>query len=815
MARTSGPWFWMRWAWRDLRQHWVAVLTISCVMAIGIGVYAGLGSTAAWRRESNDRSFAELDVHDLRLALSTGTFADAGALVTLVGGIPDAADVHASSERLVLDSQLEAEGADGSFLVFTRLVGMDLSAPVDGVWVAAGARPDPAATPAQGVLEVKFADDRGLADSGTVSVGGGEVVYTGVGTGPEEFFVTGPEGTIFAGGDVATLYLDTRAAGRLIGRPGAVNDVVLTLTPGADGDRIAAQLVDAAERSGLGATVTDRADIAAFRVLYEDIDNDQQFWNGLSALVLLAAALASFNLVNRIVEAQRREIGIGMAMGVPSPRLAIRPVLVGLQIAVLGCLLGVGFGLLVGAAMGDLLRSVLPLPVHLTPFQPGVFARGAVLGMAIPVLSSVLPVMRALRVQPVQAIRTGHLAAKTSRAFDWTNRLRLPGRTTSHMPIRNLLRTPRRTLLTATGVGAAITALVGTVGLLDSFTRAIDVGGAEMTRGDAGRVVVQLDTFYPLDSEPFSTISSSSAVARVDPGLRVPTSLGNPTGEHGTITALLELVDLQRAVWTPSIDRRVSDAGGRPAVILARKAADDLGVRPGDAVAITHPARAPDGSFTMDVTEFTVLGLHRNPIRTVAFADMSAADSFGLAGVGNMASVFPVAEATATDVQRAVFGVPGVTSSQSMARIQQVFDDALDQFVGVLFITAGAVLLLAVLIAFNATRITVEERRREHATMRAFGLPTRSVVAMIVKESVLVGLLATAVGIVAGGLFLRWMLSSLAARTLPDMGIAPYVSPTTMLLAAVVGVLGVALAPLFVARRIGRMNIPDTLRVME
>ena len=77
----------------------------------------------------------------------------------------------------------------------------------------------------------------------------------------------------------------------------------------------------------------DQDDAEAFRMLYEDIDNDQRFWNALGRSSLLAAALAAFNLVSRIVEAQRREIGIGMALGVAARQLAIRPLLVGVQIA--------------------------------------------------------------------------------------------------------------------------------------------------------------------------------------------------------------------------------------------------------------------------------------------------------------------------------------------------------------------------------------------------------------------------------------------------------------------------------------------------
>ena len=49
-------------------------------------------------------------------------------------------------------------------------------------------------------------------------------------------------------------------------------------------------------------------------------------------------------------------------------------------------------------------------------------------------------------------------------------------------------------------------------------------------------------------------------------------------------------------------------------------------------------------------------------------------------------------------MQRAAFGLPGVTSTQAVARVSEIFDEALEQFVGFLIITAGFVLLLAILI---------------------------------------------------------------------------------------------------------------------
>ena len=99
--------------------------------------------------------------------------------------------------------------------------------------------------------------------------------------------------------------------------------------------------------------------------------------------------------------------------------------------------------------------------------------------------------------------------------------------------------------------------------------------------------------------------------------------------------------------------------------------------------------------------------------------------------------------------------------------------------------------------------------------MRAFGLPVRAIVGVVVKESVLIGIIATAIGLLGGVIFLQWMLTSLATTTLPDVGIDVYLSPTTILIAAFVGVASVAATPLFLIRRLRRMDLPGTLRVVE
>src|SRR5512142_1722299 len=111
---------WVRWSLRDLRQRWVLVTAIAMVIALGTGTYAGLLGTSAWRRLSNDASFALLHTHDLRVALPQGTTTGEGRLLDLVAGIPHASDVDTARERLVVPTQIA--GPD-NLLVSGELVG--------------------------------------------------------------------------------------------------------------------------------------------------------------------------------------------------------------------------------------------------------------------------------------------------------------------------------------------------------------------------------------------------------------------------------------------------------------------------------------------------------------------------------------------------------------------------------------------------------------------------------------------------------------------------------------------------------------------
>ncbi|MCZ7534613.1 MAG: FtsX-like permease family protein [Acidimicrobiia bacterium] len=411
MARSSLR-LWLRWSRRDLRRRWVLVSAIAFIIAIGTGVFSALGSTAEWRRQSNDASYGLLRMHDLRVALSTGSYVDAGALAAVARSTGGDASVVATAERLTVPTQVDASTAEQTILVPGRIVGLDLAGGVEvnRPWVEEGAAPDGTGAGPEALLEQKFAGHYDLPESGTVRIAGDrEVTYTGLGTTPEYFMVTDSAAGLFAEANFAVLFMPIDDAQELAGHAGKVNDLVVRLAPGADLDAAKETLAQqfAEDLPDVGVTLTTRDEDPVYRVLYEDIENDQKVWNLFAVLILMAAAFASFNLISRIVDAERREIGVGMALGAPPRLLAVRPMLVGVQVALIGVVAGIGVGFVVMSGMRSLFVSALPLPVWKTPIQLDKFAVATALGLALPIIATVIPVWRAVRVEPVDAIRTG------------------------------------------------------------------------------------------------------------------------------------------------------------------------------------------------------------------------------------------------------------------------------------------------------------------------------------------------------------------------------------------------------------------------
>jgi putative ABC transport system permease protein len=819
----NGLTIWLRWSWRDLRARWLQVTAIAIIIALGTGVFAGLGGQKTWRIDSYDLSYERLHMYDLRVELSSGSYVNGDTLVDTLGQIEG---VAVAEPRMVTPTLVDASHDDKVIIVKGRLIGVDVSnggPNVNGLFVPDGdGRTLNEADSGQNVavLEYKFARHYDLKPGSPLRISGDIALdFVGAGHSPEYFMVMPDSATFFAEANFAVVFVPLTTAQRLTGREGLVDEALILLEDGADRDTVQAaveqKMADAFP--DVGADVTNRDDDPVYSTLYSDAAGDQQFWNALAFIFLLGAAMGAFNLAGRMVEAQRREIGIGMALGVPRRWIAFRPMLVGIQIALLGTVFGLVFGWIIGQFFLDQLESFFPLPYYDTPFYLPGYLRAIVIGVLMPFIATLIPVWRAVRVPPIDAILAGYLVAKGG-GLNWlAHHVPLPGKSFTHMPIRNVLRSPWRTLLTVLGIAIAISMLVFVVGALDTYVATMDKADDAYRYMGRDRVLINLDLFYPVENGEITTLmhvtdaDGDPVAARTQPALR----LGGTLIKDGEkIDTSLELYDMQNAIWTPSLVEG-SLTADQPGVIISEKAANDLGVSVGDSITLEHPYREGALAFRLVQSQVPVIGIHDNPLRPLSYMDLSAAGLMGLDGMTNLLVLEPAPGVTNDAIKLAFLTQPGVASVEPISDFSEGVETLLQLTIAFLVIMSAIVLLMAFLIAFNSTSISVDERVREIATMFAFGLPIRTVTRMQMVENALMGALATLIGILSGWGILWALFKFLDSPELDELAFVITVSARTILLAVAVGVIVVALTPLLSLRRMRRMDIPSTLRVME
>lgn len=813
--------FWLRWSWRDLKDHWLQVTVIASIIALGTAVYAGLGSTTPWRQQSAEASYDLLNMYDLRVQFPAETYVIQDQVLRAITGIEHAGWIESVELRLITNQFVRVPTTDGDILVRGKLYGMQFEnggPHVNGVHISAG-RSVTGADDRAALLEYHFADYYSLPPEGQVTLGGGVTLpYVGHAMVPEYFMVTTEEGGIWAQANFAAVFVPLDTAQAITKRPNLINDVVLTLTDDADHAHVEREIAAALDEalSGTSASLKRREDDVIHRLMFETIRMNQQMYDLMIVLFLAGASFGAFNLATRIVEAQRRQIGIGMALGIRRRFLVLRPLLIGAQIAVLGAILGLGLGLVVGKLAELWMRDLIPLPIMRQLFDTRTFLEAAALGLVLPFAATLYPVWRAVRVLPVDAIRTGHLieSNKGGGLVASLVYVPLPGKSFVQMPLRNLLRSPRRTLLTILGVTVAITTLVGLVGIRDSALVSLARIRAEYYQDHPERLTVYLNSFYPSDAAQITALVNAPELTIAQPAIRVP---GWALRGDTRFNVLIEVLPLDNSLWAPTLIEGQHPTSGDilPGVLIAKNAALDLDVDLGDTVMLEHPQRTGMLSYRMVTTEVQVTGYHADEWRTFVYMDTDQATLLGLEGMANIIDVLPQPDLDQRAAKNALFDYEGVASVIAVNEAIESSEGLLNEAMRFLSGVQIAVLALAFLIAFNSTNINMHERAREIATLFAFGLPPRTAARMAMLENLVTGIMGTALGFILGGGVLTWMLTVKMPEITPEIRFPFTLASLTIVTAMVIGVLVTTLTPLLFIRRMSAMDIPATLRVME
>ncbi|MDD9208024.1 FtsX-like permease family protein [Georgenia sp. 10Sc9-8] len=380
--------------------------------------------------------------------------------------------------------------------------------------------------------------------------------------------------------------------------------------------------------------------------------------------------------------------------------------------------------------------------------------------------------------------------------------VRAARRRTTQLATVNATRNPRRTSATASAllIGVALVMMMST--------------GAASMRASLGSV---LDEQFPVDlavslvgaapgAEDGLTgaqLDALSAVEDVEQVAPLPTTEAWVVVEE-TARATVAGLDAEAAATVLHDPSLVTGLQGRVALV-SPSFAETLGVEDGDAIGLTpadadgsEPAGAPDVTVTAQVVPIAGNLLVTPEVLTVIDPRAPVLAAWArLAEEGAAGTVLDVQDALAeaTPAGQAVPFANGPAAERQ--QLEQVIDTLLAIVVGLL---AVAVVIALIGVA-NTLSLSVIERSREHALLRAMGLTRGQLRGMLAVEGVLIALTGTVLGAVLG-LVYGWAGTTvlLGATGEPQLAV-PWVHLVVVLVVAVLAGLAASVLPARAALR--------------
>jgi putative ABC transport system permease protein len=592
----------------------------------------------------------------------------------------------------------------------------------------------------------------------------------------------------------------------------------------------------------------------------KDIRDNLGFLNtallAFAAIALFVGAFIIFNTFSITVAQRMREFALLRTLGASRAQV-LRSVLgegllVGLVGSVVGLLLGIGLA----SGLRALFQAFgIDLPSNGTVIETRTIVVSLVVGTVVTLVSSTFPAVRATRVPPVAALREGAVLPETRAARFITPvsivvvvlavallalglfgslssngalaavgggaallflgvallspRLVKPIASTVGWPIEriygitgrlareNTVRLPSRTAVTAAALMIGV-ALV-TFAAIFAASAKTTVHDA-ITSGSRADLVLRPSNFgtFPAQVGP--------AVAKV-PGVQEVSMVRIGQGKVAAKKTQISGVDpatfptLYHAGWKKGSDAtlRALTAGE---TIVSKGYAEDNKVHVGDTLRVTTPKLTTvplkvtgiiddKGGLTQSLTV-------TNAVLTGRFGVTK--DSFGLVGFAPGAN----AKQTKQAVDAVLTAQYPQVEAQTNAEYIKDTEDSVNQLLALIY----ALLLLSVIVSLfgivNTLVLSISERTREIAMLRAIGTSRRQVRRIIRYEAVITALIGGILGAVLG-----LLLAFLMSKAIDDFSFAlPYGQIVIVLILS--GVAGV-LAAVLPARRAAKLDVLDAL----
>ena len=499
--------------------------------------------------------------------------------------------------------------------------------------------------------------------------------------------------------------------------------------------------------------VLSKDESSSYALAHGEVQEGQTMGAILPVLFLAIAVLTMVTTMHRIAAKEKTQIGTLKALGYTDREIQKKYLIYSLSATVLGSGLGLAVGFkLFPTVIYDAYCIMYDLPPVEAPFHWGVaaicvvVALGCVTLVTCNVCHGVLSEMPANIMRP-KAPPAGQRVLLEKVPFIW-RRLSFSHKVT----VRNLFRYKKRVLMTIVGIAGCAALVLTGYGLKDAINDIVQNQFQKVFRYDllagysAEDEAEEQALFDQLESDPDIKEwmpQYRAAITAVDERHSYEVNL-TVSQDYTRLTDFISLQErVSRRVLTPEKEGAIITE--KLGTMLGLKAGDTLTLRDGDnrtyELAIAGVSENYASHFVYISAEYYEEVFGKAPEYNTVIVDLADRDDW----------------AAASEKLLAGGTVQMISSDEELVEQYKNVTDNLGYVVAVLIVSAG---LLAFVVQYNLSNINITERTREIATLKVLGFYDGEVSAYIYRESVILTILGTGLGLLLGTALTRFVVAT-------------------------------------------------------
>lgn len=701
--------------WRDVLENKAAYIACVVVAAIGLMVFVSVSMVLENLDAAKSNFYRE------------NRFADGFAHVQ---GIPPAEaerlgrveGVAQVDGRLIHDVRVLMPGRDEN--IFLRLVSLDTAREnrLNDVTLLDG---DPLNDLSNAVLLAEdffTANDLAFHDTLTVILNGRmvELRVRGVGQGPDFVYALRTSQDIYPTPETFGIAYMRQDVMQSLFASNLFNEISFSLEPGYEFSDVEGTMRSRLERYGLR-SLYGREHQVSDVILTQELDQMRSMVTTLPLLFLFVAAVVLYIQLKRMVEQQRGQIGTLKAFGYSDGELLRHFLSYAMVIGVLAGALGGLAGIWLSYPFTELYKMFFSLPGLDSRFSLQHLQNGILLSILFSGLAGYFGSREALRLQPAEAMRPPAPPAADKILLErwllYWKLLTVQGK----MATRNIFRSKQRSVFTLIGVAFAFS-MIATTWYFNSIIDIMIVDQFVKVQRHDARVVFRT----PQDeADARRELERLPGVKRVESVLEVPATLRNQWLEKDVVILGLP-ADAELYNILNDKDERVELPPD--GILLASRLAKHLNAETGTVLEIDSPW-AVKSPVTVTVAEAVPQYMGLN-----AFMEIEALSR--LLGQGRIATAAHLAvEADAIPVITEKYRDSDVVALvEEQGIMLQTFNELMESFGSMIYILALFALITGFAVIYNASVVSLSERKRELASLRVLGMTPKEVLEILSYE---------------------------------------------------------------------------------